>query len=118
MTIRQIVACLSIKAALVRPGRNIIGYVAIHAGEWEKPWSSVKGEAAKQCAKLFDSFQIQALCMDNEKNGYDAMQGTFGMPGDIASKAKERCIRIFDTFQLQAICMENEHKGYSEMKKY
>jgi hypothetical protein len=56
--------------------------------------------------------------MDNEKNGYDAMQGNFGMPDDVASKAKERCTKIFDTFQLQAVCMENELKGYSEMKKY
>jgi signal peptidase I len=100
------------------PGRNIPGYVATHAGEWEKRWSSVKGEAAKQCAKIFDSFQLQAVCMDNEKNGYDTMQGNFGMPGDVASKAKERCAKIFDTFQLQAVCMESEHKGYDEMKKY
>ena len=97
---------------------QLIPYGVVRAGEWEKPWSSVKSEAAKQCAEIFDSFQLQALCMDNEKNGYAKMQGNFGMPSDVASEAKERCAKIFDSFELQALCMENEHKGYDEMKKY
>ena len=41
------------------------------AGEWEKPWSSVKGAAAQSCAKTFQDFQLQAVCMENEKKGYD-----------------------------------------------
>ena len=88
------------------------------AAEWEKPWSSVQAEAVKRCAKIFDSFQIQAVCMENEKEGYDKMQGNFRMPSDVAGKAKERCEKVFDAFQMQAVCMENEKAGYDKMKQY
>jgi hypothetical protein len=56
--------------------------------------------------------------MDNERAGYDKMQGNFGLPADIAANAKERCARTFPQFQLQAICMENEKEGYEKMKSY
>lgn len=88
------------------------------AGGWEKSWSSVQGESAKKCAKLFDAFQLQAVCMDNEKQGYNKMQGNFGLPNDVARAAKERCERLFDAFQLQAVCMQNEKDGYEKMKRY
>jgi hypothetical protein len=88
------------------------------AADWQKEWSSVKGNSAKRCAELFDNFQLQAVCMENEKNGYDKMQGNVGMPADVANKAKDRCEKLFDTFQLQAVCMENEHAGYEKMKQY
>jgi AAA15 family ATPase/GTPase len=88
-------------------------------GEWEKSWSSVQGASAERCAKIFDNFQLQAVCMENERKGYDAMQSNFEMPSDVARKAKERCAKTFeDQFQLQAVCMENEKKGYEKMKKY
>ena len=90
----------------------------VFAGEWEKPWSAVKGAAAQRCAKNFENFQLQAVCMENEKEGYEKMQGDFGMPSAVAKKAKERCARIFQDFQLQAVCMENEKEGYEKMKKY
>ena len=90
----------------------------VFAGEWEKPWSSVKGAAAQRCAKTFEAFQLQAVCMENEKKGYDKMQGDFGLPSEVARKAKERCERTFQDFQLQAVCMENEKKGYDKMKAY
>ena len=88
------------------------------AGEWEKPWSSVKSAAAKRCAKIFEDFQLQAVCMENEKEGYDNMQGDFSMPHEIARKAKNRCERVFADFQLQAVCMQNEKEGYDKMKSY
>jgi hypothetical protein len=56
--------------------------------------------------------------MDNEKRGYDQMQGDFGMPSTVAEKAKIRCAKIFDMFQLQAVCMEKEKKGYDQMQQY
>jgi len=86
------------------------------AGEWEKPWASVKDAAKLRCAKTFEDFQLQAVCMENEKKGYDKMQDDFGMPSAVAQKAKERCERTFKDFQLQAVCMENEKKGYDKMK--
>ena len=88
------------------------------AGEWEKPWDSVKGAAAQRCRKSFDDFQLQAVCMDNEKEGYDKMQGDFGMPSDVARKAKERCERSTAEFQIQEVCMENEKGGYDKMKSF
>ncbi len=90
----------------------------VQAGNWQNSWSSEKGAAAQRCAKTFDNYQLQAVCMDNEKSGYDKMQGNFGLPGTIAVKAKERCARIFDQFQLQAVCMQNEKDGYDKMQKY
>lgn len=35
-------------------------------GERGKQW-----DAAKSCARTFDDFQLQAACMQNEKDGYD-----------------------------------------------
>lgn len=93
-------------------------YSHAFAGEWEKPWSSVKSTSVQSCAKTFEDFQLQAVCMENERKGYDKMQGDFGMPSAVARKAKERCERTFKDFQLQAVCMENEKKGYDKMKNY
>jgi hypothetical protein len=93
--------------------------VAAHAAEpWQQSWAAVKGDSATKCAKTFDTYQMQVVCMDNEKQGYDKMQGDFGMPTDVATKAKAKCSHIFDMLQMQAVCMDNEHKGYEQMKKY
>lgn len=89
-----------------------------YAGDWQNSWSSEKHAAAQRCAKTFDDYQLQAVCMDNEKAGYNKMQGNFGMPSSIAHKAKNRCARTFDDFQLQAVCMQNEKDGYNKMQNY
>jgi hypothetical protein len=89
-----------------------------NAGNWTKSWSTEKAAAAQRCAKTFDQYQLQAVCMKNEKKGYDQMQGDFGLPPSIAEKAKFRCSRTFDKFQLQAVCMKNEKKGYDQMQNY
>jgi hypothetical protein len=89
-----------------------------YGGDWEKPWSKVKHKSVASCKKIFEDYQLQAVCMENEKEGYNKLQGNFGMPAKEARKAKERCQKVFDNFQLQAVCMENESKGYKQMKKY
>jgi len=89
-----------------------------NAGNWQSAWASEKGAAAARCAKTFDDYQLQAVCMDNEKEGYDKMQGNFGMPASEAQKAKIRCARTFDDFQLQAVCIQNEKDGYDKMQQY
>ena len=33
-------------------------YSPAFAGEYEKPWSSVKGATAQRCAKIFEDFQL------------------------------------------------------------
>lgn len=88
------------------------------AGNWQSSWASEKGAAASRCAKTFDDYQLQAVCMDNEKEGYDKMQDNFGLPASEAQKAKIRCARTFDDFQLQAVCMQNEKDGYDKMRRY
>ena len=88
------------------------------AGNWQKPWSAEKESAAERCEKSFAAFQLQAICMDGERDGYGKMQGNFGMPADIAQKVKTRCAKNFDAFQLQAVCMENEKEGYAKIKGY
>ena len=90
----------------------------IYAGDWQSLWLSEKRNAAERCARIFDNFQLQAVCMDNEKEGYHKMQGDFGLPSSIAYEAKIRCARIFDDFQLQAVCMKNEKVGYDKMQSY
>lgn len=91
---------------------------AANAGDWRNSWSSEKSAAAQRCAKTFEDYQLQAVCMDNEKDGYDKMQGNFGLPASVAHKAKIRCARTFDDFQLQAVCMQNEKEGYDKMQGY
>lgn len=88
------------------------------AGNWQVSWESEKGAAISRCAKIFEDYQLQAVCMDNERKGYDKMQGSFGLPNTEAKKAKIRCARTFADFQLQAICMQNEKDGYDKMRKY
>jgi hypothetical protein len=88
------------------------------AGEWEKPWSSVKGAAKQRCERIVQNFQLQAICMQQEKDGYDKMKGNFGLPSAVARNAKERCERIVQNFQLQAVCMQQEKDGYDKMKSY
>ena|ERR1700686_2382235 len=102
--------CVTLLAAMLLDSASF-------AGDWQKDWQSVKGQSAKKCAELFDSFQLQAICMENEKHGYEKLQGNFSMPTDIANKAKDRCERLFDTFQLQAVCMENERTGYEKLRQ-
>jgi hypothetical protein len=89
-----------------------------NAGNWQSPWASEKGAAAARCAKTFDDYQLQAICMNNEKDGYDKMQDNFGLPISESQKAKTRCARTFADFQLQEICMNNEKDGYDKMQKY
>ena len=89
-----------------------------YGADWEKPWSQVKHKSVASCKKTFNDYQLQAVCMENEKEGYNKLQGNFGMPEKEARKAKERCEKVFDNFQLQAVCMENESMGYKKMKKY
>jgi hypothetical protein len=92
--------------------------VAAHAADpWQQSWAAVKADSAKKCSKTFDTYQMQAACMDNEQ-GYDKMQGDFCMPTDVATKAKAKCANVSDMFQMLALCMDNERKGYEQMKKY
>jgi len=95
----------------------IIASVA-QAGSWQNSWPSEVSAAKGRCSQAFDQYQLQAICMDNEREGYQKMQGSFGLPPDIADKAKLRCARVFEQFQLQAICMENERDGYKKMQGY
>lgn len=89
------------------------------AADWQEPWAAVKGQSVEKCAATFQDFQLQAICMENEKTGYKQMQGDYGMPHDIASKAKDRCERTFSgQFQLQDVCMKNEKTGYDKMSAY
>lgn len=88
------------------------------AGSWQSSWASEKGSAASRCAKTFENYQLQAVCMDNERKGYDKMQDNFGLPNSEAQKAKIRCARTFADFQLQAVCMQNEKDGYDKMRNY
>jgi acetyl-CoA carboxylase alpha subunit len=89
-----------------------------YSEDWQEPWNSIKHAAAQKCAEMFDNYQLQAVCMSNEKDGYDKMQNNFGLPHDEAIKAKSRCSKMFNQFQLQAVCMENEKDGYDQMQKY
>lgn len=89
------------------------------AADWEQPWTAVKGQSVEKCAATFQDFQLQAICMENEKEGYKEMQKDYGMPHDVAYKAKIRCERVFaGQFQLQSVCMKNERDGYEKMNTY
>lgn len=46
----------------------------VFAGEWQKPWSSVEAAASQRCAKTFEAYQLQSICMENEKDGYNKMK--------------------------------------------
>lgn len=97
----------------------LIGAGSVFASDWQEPWSVVKGQSVEKCAATFQDFQLQAICMENEKTGYREMQGDYGMPHDIASKAKDRCEQVFaGQFQLQSVCMKNEKAGYDKMSAY
>ena len=111
---------MTTKFCIIAAASALLTFTApVHADEpWQRPWPSVKAASAKQCAQIFDTYQMQAVCMDNERNGYEKMQSDFGMPADVATKAKAKCGEIFDTFQMQAVCMQNEKKGYDKMNKY
>lgn len=88
------------------------------AGDWQNSWSSEKGAASQRCAKTFDDYQLQAVCMDNERDGYNKMQGNFGLPSSVEHKAKMRCANTFNDLQLQAVCMQNKKDGYDKMQNY
>lgn len=111
-----------IQAGLARQGTLVLFFflaVGIaNAGNWQSSWGAEKSDAASRCAKLFDNYQLQAVCMDNEKEGYNKMQGDFGLPNSEAQKAKVKCAHVFAEFQLQAVCMQNEKDGYDKMGKY
>jgi hypothetical protein len=97
----------------------LLGAGAVFASDWQEPWSVVKGQSVEKCAATFQDYQMQAVCMDNEKAGYSEMQGDYGIPHDKASKAKERCEQVFPgLFQLQSVCMKNEKVGYDKMSAY
>ena len=107
------------KISILALGVSLTALVStVHAGNFQNSWSSEKGAAAQRCAKTFDDYQLQAVCMDNEIEGYNKMQGNFGLPSAVAYKAKDRCARTFDDFQLQAVCMQNEKDGYDKMQSY
>lgn len=89
-----------------------------YAGDWQQPWSSEKRAAAQRCAKRYEDYRLQAVCMDNEKDGYDKIQGNFGLPSAIATSSKSRCAKTYESFALQAVCMENINEGYQKMQKY
>lgn len=80
-------------------------------------WGAAKEGAKKRCAKNFEDFQLQAVCVQNEKKGFEKLKGDFGMPKDVATQAKARCATTFEDFQLQAVCMQNEKKGYDKMQQ-
>ena len=46
----------------------------VYAANWRNSWVSEKGAAKERCAQHFDDYQLQAVCMQNEKDGYDKMQ--------------------------------------------
>lgn len=86
------------------------------AGDWTGPWSQEKTAAKVRCQETFDDYQLQAVCMKNEKTGYEQMQEDFGLPSDLVNAAKDRCADTFDSFAMQATCMENEKDGYDELQ--
>jgi len=89
------------------------------AGGWQEPWDSAKKLSIETCKSTFQEYQLQAVCMQNEKDGYKALQKDYGLPHDVASKAKDRCEQIFSgQFQLQDVCMKNEKEGYDKMNSY
>ena len=46
-----------------------------NAADWQEEWSVVKGQSIAKCEETFQNYQMQAICMDNEKAGYKEMQG-------------------------------------------
>lgn len=36
--------------------------------------ADIASKAKDRCAKVFDSFQLQAVCMQNEQKGYEKMR--------------------------------------------
>jgi hypothetical protein len=86
------------------------------SAQQEPSWpAAAKDAAIKRCEKGFESFQLQAVCLSNEKAGYEKLKGNFGMPDEISLKAKERCAKTFEMLQLQAVCMDNESAGYKKI---
>jgi hypothetical protein len=92
---------------------NIVKSVAVMA--YQNPWESERADAAARCAKVFADYQMQAVCLQNEKEGHGKMQGNFGFSESEARKAKERCSEVFADFQMQAVCMDNEQEGYGKI---
>lgn len=94
--------------------------LAAYAGEvtWETPWSQARPYSLTKCAEIFDTFQMQKVCLDNERDGYNALQGDYGMPKKITRRAKTKCAEIFDTFQMRHVCMQNEASGYKALYKH
>lgn len=75
-------------------------------------WSSARSGALARCAARFEDFALQAVCLRNEEEAHQKMQGDFALPAPVARKAKKRCERSFKEFSLQAACMENESEAY------
>jgi hypothetical protein len=88
------------------------GQAIAQPGSWQNSWAQERSGAKERCAETFDQFQLQKICVDNEREGHQKMQGNFGMPPKVAERAKRQCAAIFDQLQLQAVCMENERDGY------
>ena len=60
---------------LAAAGFVLLATAAAYAAEpWQQPWADVKSDSAHKCAKIFDTFQLQAVCMDNETKGYEQMK--------------------------------------------
>jgi hypothetical protein len=105
------------KRVCVMSAMLLVAQVSV-AGDWQRSWAEEKAAAAARCAKTFDDYQLQAVCMSNEKEGYDKMKGNFGFAAAEALKAKARCARTFEDFQLQAVCMQNEKEGFEKLQNY
>ncbi|MEO5378691.1 MAG: hypothetical protein H7832_13040 [Magnetococcus sp. DMHC-6] len=80
----------------------------VHAEESQTAWLDVQKEAENRCSATSPDQLLQALCLKNEKIGFEKMQEGFSMPELLEKKAKEKCTKTFPDFQLQAACMLEE----------
>lgn len=81
-------------------------------------WSAEKPKAIARCqARHPDSFSLQGGCLSNEERGFKEMQGDYGMPPDVATKANARCSARHDSWSLRNGCMSNESRSYQRLYK-
>jgi len=73
-------------------------------------------EIGIRCWRKHQGGSLQDACERNERNGWEQMQGNFGMPREIAAEAKARCRERHQSYSLQAACMRNEKKGLAELQ--
>lgn len=58
------------------------------AADWQESWDSVKKLSIEQCQSTFQDYQLQAVCMQNEKNGYKALQKRLRHASRLGFKSK------------------------------